>query len=73
MESFQRPAPRAALEAELTPREGEILDLLVAGLRYREIAEKLFISLETVRSHIRHIYEKLQVRSRAELAARFVP
>lgn len=51
---------------ELTRREQEILDLLSKGYRYKEIADKLYVSLETVRTHIRNIYEKLQVNSRAE-------
>lgn len=56
--------------ADLTTREREILDLLVEGYRYREIGEQLGISLDTVRTHIRHIYEKMQVRSRTEATAR---
>lgn len=51
---------------ELSRRENEILDHMAGGLRYKEIAEKLFISTETVRTHIRNIYEKLQVNSRVE-------
>jgi DNA-binding NarL/FixJ family response regulator len=51
---------------ELSRREQEILDLLSRGYRYKEIADKLYVSLETVRTHIRNIYEKLQVNSRAE-------
>jgi DNA-binding NarL/FixJ family response regulator len=50
----------------LTPREKEILRQLSKGLRYKEIAAELSISMETVRSHTRHIYEKLQVQSRTE-------
>lgn len=72
VESFQAPDPSTELRASLTEREGEILDLLIAGLRYREISEKLFISIETVRTHIRHIYEKLHVRSRGELTAKLL-
>lgn len=49
---------------KLSVREKEILDLLSKGLRYKEIAEKLFLSTETIRTHIRNIYEKLQVNSR---------
>lgn len=51
---------------DLSRREQEILDLLSRGYRYKEIADKLYVSLETVRTHIRNIYEKLQVNSRAE-------
>ena len=50
----------------LSPREREILDLLAKGFRYKEIAAQLFISVETVRKHIRNIYGKLQVTSRTE-------
>jgi len=51
---------------ELTPREKEILKSLSEGLPYKEIAAKFRISIETVRSHARNIYEKLQVQSRTE-------
>jgi len=51
---------------QLTRRENEILDLMATGLRYKEIGAQLFISTETVRTHIRNIYEKLQVASRTE-------
>ncbi len=51
---------------ELSRREQEILEFLSKGYRYKEIAEKLFISIETVRTHIRNTYEKLQVNSRIE-------
>ncbi|HQY18306.1 MAG TPA: response regulator transcription factor [Ferruginibacter sp.] len=50
----------------LTRREQEILENLSMGYRYKEIADKLFVSLDTVRTHVRNIYEKLQVNSRAE-------
>ena len=50
----------------LSRREQEILEQLSKGYRYKEIADKLFISTDTVRTHIRHIYEKLQVNSRVE-------
>lgn len=51
---------------DLSRREQEILEQLSKGYRYKEIADKLFVSIETVRTHIRNIYEKLQVNSRAE-------
>jgi len=52
--------------AVLTVKEKEILKALSKGLRYKEIASNLNISVETVRSHARHIYEKLHVQSRTE-------
>lgn len=70
VEAFHRPPLVPEHETPLTPREREILDLLVQGHRYREIAEQLFISLDTVRTHVRHVYEKMHVRSRAEAAAK---
>jgi DNA-binding NarL/FixJ family response regulator len=51
---------------QLSAREMEILTFLSKGYRYKEIADILFISIETVRTHIRNIYEKLQVHSRTE-------
>lgn len=50
----------------LSKREQEMLEQLSHGFRYKEIADNLFISTETVRTHIRNIYEKLQVNSRIE-------
>ena len=57
-------------ELNLTPRELEILQWLVEGLSYKKIAEKLFISPLTVQSHIKKVYEKLQVHSKSEAVAR---
>jgi DNA-binding NarL/FixJ family response regulator len=51
---------------DLSRREQEILDLLSKGFRYKEIADKLFLSIDTVRTHARNIYEKLHVNSRVE-------
>jgi DNA-binding NarL/FixJ family response regulator len=51
---------------DLSKREQEMLEHLSRGYRYKEIADKLFISLDTVRTHVRNIYEKLQVNCRAE-------
>jgi len=50
----------------LSPKEKEILKALAKGLRYKEIADAQCLSLQTVRTHTRHIYEKLQVQSRTE-------
>lgn len=51
---------------KLSKREKEVLKLLADGFRNKEIAEKLFLSTHTVKSHIFHIYEKLHVQSRVE-------
>jgi DNA-binding NarL/FixJ family response regulator len=69
--SFSPPATNAA--SELSAREYEILESLAKGYRYKEIADKLFISIDTVRSHIRNIYEKLQVHSRTEALNKVFP
>lgn len=63
--SFQ---PRNGIDETevLTPKEKEILKGLSKGLRYKEIAAEMNISIETVRSHVRRIYEKLHVQSRTE-------
>jgi DNA-binding NarL/FixJ family response regulator len=55
---------------QLSPRESEVLDLICRGLTNKEIAARLVISEVTVKVHVRHILEKLGVRSRAEAAAR---
>ena len=76
VQSFQKPAaaPTATSKelAELSEREQQVLDLLAQGLIYKEIAEKLAISYETVHTYIRRIYEKLQVRTRTEAVAKFL-
>jgi DNA-binding NarL/FixJ family response regulator len=56
----------------LTPREHEILALLAKGRLYKEIGDKLGISLGTVRSHIEHIYGKLHVQSRTEATLKYL-
>ena len=67
----QTEAPRA-IEGHLTDRERELLSLLARGRQYKEIADQLGISGDTVRSHIRRIYKKLQVHSRTEAAVKFL-
>ena len=57
---------RAEPVEALTERENEILELLAKGFLYKEIATKLFISKETVKSHIHNIYDKLHVQTRTE-------
>jgi DNA-binding NarL/FixJ family response regulator len=56
---------------ELTNREKEILEQLSKGLMYKEIAAQLYLSAETVRKHVYHIYEKLHVNNRVEAVNRF--
>lgn len=72
VQSFQRAVPAAPATEALSPREQEVLDCLAQGFLYKEIAEKLSISYETVHTYIRRIYEKLQVRTRTEAVAKFL-
>ena len=76
----QRPAELAASETQsqaagnirvLSAREKEILEWLSKGMVYKEIAAQLFISAETVRKHVYHIYEKLHVNNRVEAVNKF--
>jgi len=57
-----------ARDNPLTRREQEVLQLIINGKKYSQISELLFISMDTVKSHIRHIYEKLQVSGKMEAA-----
>src|SRR5207248_5346913 len=62
-------APLRELEQEPTHREIEVLQLISEGLVNREIGKTLFLSEETVKSHVRHLLAKLQARSRAHAVA----
>ena len=62
-------APKAI--SILSNRENEILELLAQGMLYKEIAARLYISQETVRKHVYHIYEKLHVNNRVEAINKF--
>jgi len=71
VQSFHQ-LPNNAPEGEgLSPREQEVLDLLAGGYLYKEIAERLNISVPTVNTYVRRMYEKLHVRSRAQAVAKF--
>jgi DNA-binding NarL/FixJ family response regulator len=69
--SFQEPVTAAAEVEDLSPREREILELLATGFPNKEIAGRLGLSDGTVRWHLRHVYNKLHVRSRTEAALKF--
>ena len=64
--------PEAAPDYHLTNREKEVLGCLVNGLSYKMIASDLDISYETVRSHVKKIYEKLHVASLTEVVAKAI-
>src|SRR6185312_1023189 len=70
IESFQHHNTAKKNDYELTTRETEILNSLIDGLSYKKLAEKYFISISTVRTHIGHIYEKLHVNSKAQAVAK---
>jgi len=69
--AFQEPAPAGVQDDGLSRREKEILDCLLRGLSNKEIAEQLSISVFTVKNHLRHIYEKMQVRSRTDVLLKY--
>ncbi len=56
----------------LSPREQAVLDCLAQGLAYKQIGDQLGISINTIRTHLRHIYEKLHVQSRTEAVAKYL-
>ena len=72
VEAFQKPPGADGGDSELTERERDILDLLAKGFSNKEIADHLGLSIETVRSHLKNIYMKMHVRSRAEAVAHYM-
>ncbi len=72
VQAFQIKRATPEPDAELTPRESEILALIARGYRSKEVADELGIGVQTVHTHLRNIYEKLHVRSRAEAVARYL-
>jgi len=72
VEAFQKKAPGPAASEGLTQREAEILALLSEGLSNKEIASRVQVSYDTVRAHLRHIYEKLHVRGRTDAVQRYL-
>ena len=71
VQQLQQPKKNLPPADELSKRENEVLALLAQGYLYKEIADSLGISIQTVNTYIRRIYEKLQVHSRAQAVARF--
>lgn len=69
---FQTLQSEAPQQQYLSKREEEILNLLVKGYRYKEIADALSIGYETVRSHLKNIYDKLHVHSRTEAVVKYL-
>jgi DNA-binding NarL/FixJ family response regulator len=72
VEAFKAPTSAPPETSELSRREQEVLELLAQGFGNKEIAQSLSITSDTVRYHLKRIYEKLHVRSRTEAVARFV-
>jgi len=69
---FHQIAKPASDVEKLTKREQEVLELLTKGFFYKEISDQLGISLPTVKSHLKLIYEKLHVQTRTEAAVKFL-
>jgi len=67
IEFFNRSSKSKVEKSELTPKESQIVNYLVDGFTYRKIAETLNNSIETIRHHVKNIYKKLHINSRAEL------
>ena len=75
VQTFRQPQskqPDKGADVSLGPREREILDLLTKGLAYKEIADKLDISRNTVMTLVQRIYQKLHVHSRGEAVAKYL-
>jgi DNA-binding NarL/FixJ family response regulator len=72
VESFRVAKKNPKPTVQLSAREEEVLIWLSKGYANKEIADQLSLSVETVGSHLKHIYEKLHVRSRTEAVARYI-
>lgn len=75
VEAFHAPAPRAASSeptVQLSNRETAVAKLVAEGLANKEIADRLDLSVETVRGHLKKIYDKLHVRCRTEAAVKYL-
>jgi DNA-binding NarL/FixJ family response regulator len=72
VQSFKQAGPSLKESEDLSKREMEVLELLVKGFSYKEIAAKLGVSYSTVHTHIARIYDKLHVQSRAQAVAKYL-
>ncbi|MGD1029931.1 MAG: response regulator transcription factor [Opitutaceae bacterium] len=72
VDSFRRVRPSLGPSRQLTPREEEVLGLLAKGYVTKEVADALSLSSDTVRFHLKHVYEKLHVHSRTEALIKYL-
>lgn len=72
VDAFQSQGESTSPAESLSKREKEILEMLCAGFANKEIADKLSLSIETVRGHLKHIYDKLHVQSRTQAVVKFL-
>jgi len=70
--SFQKSRRTAEKPTHLSPREEMVLNCLAKGLTYKQIADQLDISIDTIRTYLRRVYEKLHVQSRTEAVAKYL-
>ena len=70
--SFQKSKQTDKKQTHLSPREEMVLNCLAKGLTYKQIADQLDISIDTIRTYLRRIYEKLHVQSRTEAVAKYL-
>jgi DNA-binding NarL/FixJ family response regulator len=70
--SFQKAKQTGEKDIHLSPREEMVLDCLAKGLTYKQIADQLSISIDTIRTYLRRVYEKLHVQSRTEAVAKYL-
>ena len=68
---FFHRTPPPKPDHELTTREQQVLDLLIQGKLYKEISQELGVSIDTVRTHVRKVYDKLHIHSRTEIILKF--